>query len=194
MPTGYRKSDGSKLGFQKGNKVNLGKKLPESHKMNISKAMKGRKIEWKDKIGKGIKKRWSILDKEKRKIRMEKMHEIHRELLKNPNHIKQLSEAQRGEKSHCWKGGISFEPYGLEFNKQLKVSIRQRDNFTCQECNYTEEQLGYIFGPHHIDYNKRNNNPNNLILLCRSCNSKANFKREDWTTHFQNKIEALHVA
>jgi len=41
-----------------------------------------------------------------------------------------------------------------------------------------------------IDYNRENNNLNNLITLCRSCHSQTNFNREDWANYFQNKIIA----
>jgi len=33
---------------------------------------------------------------------------------------------------------------------------------------------------HHIDYDKNNCNPNNLITLCFSCNSRANKNRDKW--------------
>lgn len=102
---------------------------------------------------------------------------------------KRLRESHSGEKSYMWKGGISKEPYAFEFNKELKEKIRQRDSYTCQECNYTENQLGYRLRVHHIDYNKKNNNENNLISLCRSCHSKTNFKRDNWTNYFQNKLK-----
>ena len=92
------------------------------------------------------------------------------------------------EKHPGWRGGISFEPYTKEFNKQLKQQIRERDNYTCQECNYTQKELSYALCIHHIDYNKLNNNPLNLISLCRSCHAKTNFGREDWANHFTNKI------
>ena len=87
-----------------------------------------------------------------------------------------------GKYNHNWKGGTSFEPYGIEFNKELKTEIRKRDKFTCQEC----DKNGFVI--HHIDYNKKNNNPTNLITLCRSCNFKANYNREDWTKCYQNKL------
>lgn len=101
---------------------------------------------------------------------------------------KKMSNARKGEKHYNWMGGISFEPYGLEFNKELKLLIRQRDNFTCQECNYTEEQLDRKSDVHHIDYNKKNNIHTNLITLCRGCNAQANFGREDWTQYFQARL------
>ncbi len=93
-----------------------------------------------------------------------------------------------GEKHHNWLGGISFEPYGIEFNKKLKEQIRARDNHTCQECKHTQNQLGYKLIVHHIDYNKKNNKESNLISLCRSCHCQTNFKRENWTDYFQNKL------
>lgn len=93
-----------------------------------------------------------------------------------------------GKKNPNWRGGKSFEPYSLEFNKDLKRLIRKRDNHTCQECNFTEKQLGYTLHIHHIDYNKKKNNQENLISLCRSCHLKANYSREDWTEYFQGKV------
>jgi len=104
---------------------------------------------------------------------------------------RKMSEARKGRfggKNHPqWRGGISPIPYPPEFNIELKKKIRDRDNYTCQECNFTEEQLGYILRIHHIDYNKKNNNEINLLSLCRSCHAKTNFNRQDWINYFENK-------
>ena len=81
-----------------------------------------------------------------------------------------------------WKGGIGNFPYPIEFNKELKEKIRERDNYICQECN----QRG--LSVHHIDYDKQNNNPFNLIVLCSHCHAKTNFNREHWKRCFQMKI------
>lgn len=95
------------------------------------------------------------------------------------------------EQHGSWRGGLSFEPYGLEFNSKLKEFIRKRDNLTCQECGFTQNQLGYKLPVHHIDFNKKNNNPDNLICLCRQCHPQTNFNREDWTKYFQEKISCM---
>ena len=79
-------------------------------------------------------------------------------------------------------GGKSFQLYGFEWTSLLKHSIRTRDCFVCQIC----KKNGYIV--HHIDYNKFNNNLDNLITLCQSCHMKTNFKREYWIKYFNNKI------
>jgi len=87
-------------------------------------------------------------------------------------------------KHHLWKGGISFEPYGLEFNDDLKEVIRNRDRRKCQICVKTELENGKKLSVHHCDYNKQNNNPNNLIILCQNCHSKTNHNREYWIKKF----------
>lgn len=92
-----------------------------------------------------------------------------------------------GELSSNWLGGTSFEPYGFEFNPSLKLLIRKRDSFTCQFCGKAEN--GKAFSTHHIDYDKLNNSPGNLILLCGSCNAKANFSRDKWQFLFESLQE-----
>lgn len=88
------------------------------------------------------------------------------------------------ENNPNWQGGKSFEPYGLEFDNDLKEVIRNRDRRKCFICEKTELESGEKLHCHHIDYNKRNNNPNNLISLCRKCHMKTNNKREYWTKYF----------
>jgi len=74
-----------------------------------------------------------------------------------------------GDKNPSWQGGISFEPYGKEFNKALKEQIRKRDDYQCRDCSILQEDLGYKLNVHHIDFNKKNNDPLNLISFCKSC-------------------------
>jgi len=102
-----------------------------------------------------------------------------------------MSEARKkriGEKSPAWRGGISFEPYGSEFNRELKSRIRARDNNQCQipECGIYEN--GKCHAVHHIDYDKKNNEDWNLITLCHSCHNKTNGNREHWQKYFKGEI------
>ena len=109
----------------------------------------------------------------------------------SPETRKKISEAQSGYKSHCWKGGISYQPYPDDWNETLKNSIRQRDGYACQECGIHQDELGGIFKKldvHHIDYDKDNLDPENLITLCKSCHSKTNANREYWKTYFNETI------
>ena len=98
-------------------------------------------------------------------------------------------EGLSGENSPAWKNGASFEPYGLDFNNRLKEQIRKRDNYVCQRCGITQEELGRKLDTHHVDYDKTNNKPENLISLCPICHGKTNFNREYWTEHFRKIIE-----
>jgi len=119
-------------------------------------------------------------------------------LAKRGKHYPNISLAKKGVpnlklrgKFRDWCATVPFEvnkDYPFEFTLELKKQIRCRDNFTCQECKMIEEQLKYKLNIHHIDYNKKNNKPENLISLCRSCHSQTNFKRNDWTKYFQDKI------
>jgi hypothetical protein len=106
-----------------------------------------------------------------------------------------MGEAHKGEKSHLWQGGISFEPYASEWTDTLKLAIRQRDNFTCQKCGKIEEQelkeLSRVLSVNHIDYDKTNCDPRNLNTLCCSCNSIVNKNREYWTKIFQQQMQVL---
>ena len=86
---------------------------------------------------------------------------------------------QKGEKHWNWKGGISFIPYTTDWTETLRRSIRERDHYICRLC------LEYGNTVHHIDYNKKNCNPENLITLCMSCNAKVNFNRDYWLNYFK---------
>jgi hypothetical protein len=97
-----------------------------------------------------------------------------------------FDEYKKKSKKYCmennpnWKGGKSFELYPEGWHKELKTTIRKRDRFICKICG----KNGYHV--HHIDYNKKNLDLNNLITLCGSCHTKTNFKRDYWQMYFRN--------
>ena len=111
----------------------------------------------------------------------------------NPFHISNITEEQRkhhsiinlGTKNPNWKGGISNNKYGLEFNNRLKQKIKKRDKYICQLCDLKEKDSKIPLCVHHIDYNKNNNEEYNLITLCRGCNGKVNSKRQNWIEFLQ---------
>ncbi|MEK6880326.1 MAG: HNH endonuclease signature motif containing protein, partial [Nanoarchaeota archaeon] len=100
-----------------------------------------------------------------------------------PTTFKKEHGMNKGENHPNFNNWSSRKPYGKEFGPELKLQIKERDNFICQECgDYRDLTI------HHIDYNKKNNNPNNLITLCRSCHSQTNFNRNDWKNYFTPKL------
>lgn len=74
--------------------------------------------------------------------------------------------------------------YSLDWTKTLRRCIRERDRYVCKVCG--EIQTDKIFDIHHIDYDKKNCNPNNLITLCRKCHMKTNYNRDYWANYFNN--------
>lgn len=90
------------------------------------------------------------------------------------------SEQYKGSNNPAWNDGSSFGEYGEKFNKELKTEIRKRDKFVCAICGKNG------FSVHHIDYNKKNNEKENLITLCRSCHGKTGFNRKHWMAFFRS--------
>lgn len=99
------------------------------------------------------------------------------------NTIQKIKNKLNLKNNPNWKGGLSFESYGIEFNNELKEQIRKRDKFICQICGI--KQNGRAHDVHHIDYNKKNNSLLNLITLCHPCHLKTNYKREYWNNYLK---------
>jgi predicted DNA-binding protein YlxM (UPF0122 family) len=182
-------------------------------KRSRSQAMKGHKIskETKDKISKSLMGNipWSKGIKAKDDFRIAKFVKSGREAFPIENLIK-LSwnyRFKKGinpwntgkkfmslEKNPNWRGGKSYEPYGLEFSNELKERIRIRDGYRCQECFrhqdelYSKSGIKYKLNIHHIDFNKLNNQKDNLISLCKSCHLQTNFDRENWLNYYKEKL------
>ena len=203
MPTGiYKHKPRSEETKRKIGEAHKSKKLSEEHKnklkvphigsgiyvrtketrQNISKSRKGKKLleETKSKIGKTLKGRKKS---EETKIKIKNALKGH---FVSEETKRKLSESNIGSKSSLWKGGKSFEPYTTDWTKTLKKSIRERDHYICQLCSSSQGDIN--FSVHHIDYNKSNCNPNNLITLCKSCHIKTNNHRKFWTRYFNKRV------
>ena len=98
---------------------------------------------------------------------------------RSENYRKHISESQKihssfigkkGVLSPVWRGGKSFEEYTVDWKSTLKISIRERDHYTCGICGLPQGDEALCV--HHIDYNKQNCNPDNLISLHRECHLK----------------------
>jgi 5-methylcytosine-specific restriction endonuclease McrA len=67
------------------------------------------------------------------------------------------------------------------------------DNYKCQLCGRKEEENLKLFqaclSVHHIDYNKKNDDKNNLITLCLPCHSSTHKNRKQWIEHFKKQIK-----
>jgi hypothetical protein len=87
----------------------------------------------------------------------------------------EMSEAQKGEKNHSWKGGITPERESFNATMEWKNASKivwRRDKRTCQLCHKKYEGVGRTFDVHHVipfEVKESRADPNNLILLCRGC-------------------------
>lgn len=143
----------------KGHKYLVGYKHSEESKQNMSKAWKGKpgpfiSTKAKAKISKAKKKWWTP---ERKQIQVEKM---------------------TGSNSPMWQGGLNL-PYGSGWTDKLKESIRQRDNYRCQNgtCKKKPQKKDKL-EVHHINWDKTNHEHSNLISVCTSCHMSIHRKSQ----------------
>jgi len=86
---------------------------------------------------------------------------------------KKMSIAHTGTQE--WNGFVYDDRYP-GFSRKLKELIKIRDEFRCRvcNCNLYKSSRSRI---HHIGGDKKNPNPNNLVLLCISCHSLIHSKQ-----------------
>ena len=94
------------------------------------------------------------------------------------------------ENNPNWRGGRSFEPYSTEFTEELKAKIRARDGHACFICGLREEDHHRSLAVHHIDYDKENCDPANLVTLCDTCHGKTSHRRKYWMNRLQRELQA----
>jgi len=101
-----------------------------------------------------------------------KKRPFHSEFMKKHNPM--FYTDMTGENNPNWKGGISQNKYCSGWSS---LSEEIRDYYkTCQNPHCCGKSN--IMTTHHIDYDKQNCHPDNLICLCHICNAKANGNRE----------------
>jgi len=147
---------------RKGKQIQLGKhwKVKDTSKMGGGNRGKHLSKDHRDKIGKGNKGK------------------------KIPEEMKEKLRQYKGSLASGWIDGRASldNHYSIDWTRTLRRSIRERDHYTCQLCGAQQEDRA--FSVHHIDYDKQNCNPDNLITLCEICHSKTNYKRDYWKEFF----------
>jgi len=191
-----RKLSKSHLG-RKYNIINGHPPLSEEHKKKISEFQKSKKRnpcseETKKKISRAnkgkkhpYKKRKPFTEEHKRNIGLAR---IGRKRPHTEETKRKIGIANSGIKSGSWNGGSSRFPYPLEWRESLKKYIRERDGHRCQWCGKHQDKIKISLHVHHIDYDKENLDPNNLISLCPSCHIKTNFNRDYWELKLREKL------
>jgi len=172
----------------------LGKKFSEEHKRKLSISNSGKNNGFY-----GKKHSLETIEAMKKKKIGSKVHsEEHKKNMSlkfsginNPSKRKDVRI-----KISCWHQGITEEQWNgfLTENKYCDVwndreyreDILERDNHRCQnpDCWNNSKRIAR----HHINYDKKDCNPNNLIILCTSCNSRANANRDYWESKYSELV------
>lgn len=100
-----------------------------------------------------------------------------------------------GPKNGNWHGGISSEEYTINFNEYLREEIRYAFDYKCVMCGNTRKENNNRLLPiHHIDYNKQNNNKDNLVPVCNRCHGKMNTRRDYWFNEIHIRLFARKLC
>ncbi len=94
-----------------------------------------------------------------------------------------------------WIDGRSYEGYAQSFHfKEYRKELLERDGYKCQnpDCEGKAKKADL----HHIDHNKGNCAPWNLITLCASCHGKTRRteNREFWHNYYRNIMQKRGIS
>jgi len=143
------------------------------------------KRRWNRQIQKARNKKMQKIQKAKNK-KMQKIFcnqakKLEKQFVEKAN-IQNILEIREKERMNRYRK--RRDKYPIDWVDDLKESIKKRDKYICQICEIHQDEVDKNFAIHHIDYNKFNLNPNNLITLCNSCHSKTNYNRSYWIRYF----------
>jgi len=172
-------------------------------KETINKILKSRKgyrhsEETKRKIGQANKKnKPSEKQREQISKTLKEYYKEHPGTFKGRTHTEKtkikIKQAKKGQGRGCegsnWQGGIACLPYAPGWTSYFIEKIRASDNHNCQ--NPTCKDPHPLLDVHHIDYDKQNHDPQNLITLCKRCHGKTQKNREYWKKYYQKIARML---
>ena len=152
---------------------------------SISKAKKGKTTAWNKGLTKNDHPGIMVHSKRMKKRHDEGLFDGKNNPFHGKSHSKEWSKAQSLRKGGTGIAGSNTE-YGPEFTYKLKEQIRNRDNRICQECGLHEvdNSNGKKLEVHHIDFDKTNNDPENLISLCKGCHMATLSNKEYWISKY----------
>lgn len=90
-----------------------------------------------------------------------------------------------------WLGHIKPKLIYAGFTSKIRKIVRERDNNCCVVCGMTKEQHGQNLHVHHIDYDKANNELENLATVCKYCHGKIHGAEELWQKILSSQSELL---
>jgi len=179
--------------LKKGHKLCVGRKLSEKSKMLIGKATKER-VKKCGSPRKGKKQTPEAIEKIREAAKNQKNRGSNKGSPWSESRRNAQEERNRlGLKPNSYKKRIIIKYKPIKHKcgeyhpawKEIRKVIYERDLWTCQVCGVhckgkKSSKYKAKIQCHHIDYDKTNNDPFNLLTLCASCHMKTNFDRMDW--------------
>ncbi len=185
--------------FQKGHKINLGKKHTKEWREMMSKRMMGNKLslgrihskEFKEKISSKLKGRVKS-EQEKKNIsesrKGKKLSEVHRKALSNvQKRIGTIPPSQKGRIPWNFRNITPIHERIRRSADYLKwrEDIFVRDNFTCQICGTRGGKLRANHIKRFALYPDLRIEPINGIVICEACDLRWVFSHEEkWESYF----------
>lgn len=177
-----------------------GRKHSKETKRKIGAALKGNKHLLGKKPSKESKRKMSLAHKKYYENNPEAIERLRKSLtgnqyLKGYKHTEKakrsMSKKLSGELNPAFNNWASRKPYGKEFSPERKESIRTRQYHMCADENDTCNLADRILCVHHIDMDKNNSHPSNLIALClshhmRSHNEEARTRHTNYNMKFND--------
>ena len=97
-----------------------------------------------------------------------------------PNEPHQRRGVTCGPKHHNWQGGKdAYISTGGAGWRVVRREAKERTGYTCERCGQRPAKL-HALDVHHKDGNRQNNDPGNLIVLCRSCHNREHGTLPPW--------------
>jgi len=101
---------------------------------------------------------------------------------RSPEYRQKLSDAQKGEKAHNWRGGVSsaaeLHLHGWEWRLR-RQECYERDSRTCQDCGATPKPPQRLNAHHLISRDRGGSDElENLVTLCVRCHQKRHARTE----------------
>ena len=86
------------------------------------------------------------------------------------------------------KSDIIMFPKNI-LDESIKQDIRDRDKHMCVICKQKESENRYTLNVHHINWDWKDNEPNNLISLCSRCHRVVH--KSESKEYYRNQLENI---
>jgi hypothetical protein len=78
----------------------------------------------------------------------------------------------------------------VKHQQDLKIRLLKYRGRNCERCNYSKYEILQV---HHKDRNRKNNDMNNLELICPNCHCEEHYLEKSWLKNIFNEEKFLKL-